>query len=93
MNAPTASIASQVSDPHCGQTKVVATTGEAYCAPQPGPGLVIHNGQASVPPVIVPMPPPLLALLARLLTHIVGKRRWLRPLEEHIMLPNLALAL
>jgi hypothetical protein len=58
MNAPTASIASQVSDPHCGQTKVVATTGGAYYAPQPDPGLVIHNGQASVPPVMVPMPPP-----------------------------------
>jgi hypothetical protein len=66
MNDPTASIANQVVDPYCGQTKVVATTGGAYCAPQPDPGLVIHNSQASVPPSMVPMPPPLLALLARL---------------------------
>ncbi len=56
LNAPTASIAGQVVDPHCGQTKVVATTGGAHCSPQPEPGLVIHNGQASAPRVSVPMP-------------------------------------
>jgi hypothetical protein len=65
LNAPTASIAGQVVDPHCGQTKVVATTGGAYYAPQPEPGLVIHNGQASAPRVTVPMPPLVAAAVAR----------------------------
>jgi hypothetical protein len=65
MKAPTASIAGQVVDEHCGLTKVIATTGGAYCAPQPDPGLVIHNGQASVPRVTVPMPPLVAAAAAR----------------------------
>jgi hypothetical protein len=65
MHAPTASIAGQVLDPHCGQTKVVTTTGGAYYAPQLDPGLVIHNGQASVPRVTVPMPPLVAAAAAR----------------------------
>jgi hypothetical protein len=57
MHAATASIASQVADPYCcGQTKVVATTGGVYYAPpQLEPGHVIHNGQASGPPVMVPI--------------------------------------
>ncbi len=63
---PTASIAGQVVDPHCGQTKMVATTaGGAYYAPQPEPGLVTHNGQASAPRVTVPMPPLVAAAAAR----------------------------
>jgi hypothetical protein len=46
---------------------VVATTGVAYYTPQPDPGLVIHNGQASVPPVMVPMPSLVAAASARFL--------------------------
>jgi hypothetical protein len=44
---------------------VVATTGGAHCAPQPEPGLVIHNGQASAPRVTVPLPPLVAAAAAR----------------------------
>ncbi len=65
MRAATASIASQVADPYCGQTKVVETTGGAYCATQPEPGHVIHDGQASVPPVMMLMLPLIARAAAR----------------------------
>jgi hypothetical protein len=64
-HAATASMTSQVVDPFYGPTKVVATTGGAFRALQPESGHVQDDGRASVPPVIVPMPPLIAAAVAR----------------------------
>ncbi len=78
--------------PSFGGAAVDPAAGFAHCAFQPTPGHSHCDGQANVPLDAVPTPLPLplmLVLLARLSSHIVGKRRWFLPPEMHIVLSNL----